>query len=106
MHLSRDGRLLSVQNFTMGNHEVDTGSLPYGIYDVEVEVVVNGKVVDKRMQRVNKLFSPNRGANAAGLAILGRDAAHGRLARRTGTPPPGKGLLFAWRFGYRQSANA
>ena len=48
----------------MGNHEVDTGSLPYGIYDVEVEVVVNGKVVDKRMQRVNKLFSPNRGANA------------------------------------------
>ena len=65
VHLSRDGRLLSVQNFTMGNHEVDTGSLPYGIYDVEVEVVVNGKVVDKRMQRVNKLFSPNRGANAA-----------------------------------------
>ncbi|WP_411261616.1 CS1-pili formation C-terminal domain-containing protein [Serratia marcescens] len=64
VHLSRDGRLLSVQNFTMGNHEVDTGSLPYGIYDVEVEVVVNGKVVDKRMQRVNKLFSPNRGANA------------------------------------------
>ncbi|WP_315902129.1 CS1-pili formation C-terminal domain-containing protein [Serratia liquefaciens] len=64
VHLSREGRLLSVQNFAMGNHEVDTGNLPYGIYDVEVEVVVNGKVVDKRMQRVNKLFSPNRGANA------------------------------------------
>ncbi|CAI0806845.1 Uncharacterised protein [Serratia quinivorans] len=64
VHLSREGRLLSVQNFAMGNHEVDTGNLPYGIYDVEVEVVVNGRVVDKRMQRVNKLFSPNRGANA------------------------------------------
>ncbi|CAI0953986.1 Uncharacterised protein [Serratia quinivorans] len=64
VHLSRDGRLLSVQNFAMGNHEVDTGNLPYGIYDVEVEVVVNGRVVDKRLQRVNKLFSPNRGANA------------------------------------------
>ncbi|WP_261151380.1 CS1-pili formation C-terminal domain-containing protein [Serratia quinivorans] len=64
VHLSREGRLLSVQNFAMGNHEVDTGNLPYGIYDVEVEVVVNGRVVDKRLQRVNKLFSPNRGANA------------------------------------------
>ncbi len=57
MHLTRDGRLLSVQNFAMGNHEVDTRGLPYGIYDVEVEVVVNGRVVSKRTQRVNKLFS-------------------------------------------------
>ena len=45
VHLTRDGRLLSVQNFTMGNHEVDTRGLPYGIYDVEVEVIVNGRVV-------------------------------------------------------------
>lgn len=64
VHLSRDGRLLSVQNFAMGNNEVDTGNLPYGIYEVEVEVVINGRVVDKHMQRVNKLFSPSRGANA------------------------------------------
>ena len=40
VHLSRDGRLLSVQNFVMGNHEVDTRGLPYGIYDVDVEVIV------------------------------------------------------------------
>lgn len=60
VHLTRDGRLLSVQNFTMGNHEVDTRGLPYGIYDVEVEVIVNGRVISKRTQRVNKLFS--RGA--------------------------------------------
>lgn len=64
VHLSRDGRLLSVQNFMMGNHEVDTRGLPYGIYDVNVEVVVNGRVVSKRTQRVNKLFTRGRGAGA------------------------------------------
>ncbi|MHA7848591.1 CS1-pili formation C-terminal domain-containing protein [Serratia sp. D1N4] len=64
VHLSRDGRLLSVQNFTMGSHEVDTGNLPYGIYDIEVEVVINGRVTEKRMQRINKLFSPGSAANA------------------------------------------
>lgn len=60
----RDGRLLSVQNFVMGNHEVDTRGLPYGIYDVDVEVIVNGRVVSKRTQRVNKLFTRGRGAGA------------------------------------------
>lgn len=64
VHLSREGRLLSVQNFTMGNHEVDTRGLPYGIYDVDVEVVVNGRVVSKRTERVNKLFRSGRGAGA------------------------------------------
>ncbi|HDK5884927.1 TPA: CS1-pili formation C-terminal domain-containing protein [Klebsiella variicola] len=64
VHLTRDGRLLSVQNFAMGNHEVDTRGLPYGIYDVEVEVIVNGRVVSKRTQRVNKLFSRGRGIGA------------------------------------------
>ncbi len=28
VHLTRDGGLISVQNFTMGNHEVDTRGLP------------------------------------------------------------------------------
>ncbi len=64
VHLSRDGRLLSVQNFAMGNHEVDTGTLPFGIYDVQVEVVVNGQVINRRIQRVNKLYSPLRAAGA------------------------------------------
>ncbi|WBF47766.1 fimbrial biogenesis outer membrane usher protein [Serratia rubidaea] len=64
VHVAREGRLLSVQNFAMGNHEVDTGSLPYGIYDVDVEVVVNGKAINKHTQRITKLFSPNHGANA------------------------------------------
>ncbi|EMN8534245.1 CS1-pili formation C-terminal domain-containing protein [Enterobacter hormaechei] len=64
VHLIRDGRLLSVQNFAMGNHEVDTSGLPYGIYDVDVEIVVNGRVINKRKQRVNKLFSRGRGLGA------------------------------------------
>ncbi|MGX5085694.1 CS1-pili formation C-terminal domain-containing protein [Enterobacter sp. UPMP2052] len=64
VHLIRDGRLLSVQNFAMGSYEVDTRGLPYGIYDVEVEVIVNGRVVSKRTQRVNKLFSRGRGVGA------------------------------------------
>lgn len=38
--------------------------LPYGIYDVEVEVIVNGRVISKRTQRVNKLFSRGRGVGA------------------------------------------
>ncbi|MEB6412253.1 fimbrial biogenesis outer membrane usher protein [Enterobacter vonholyi] len=64
VHLLRDGRLLSVQNFAMGSYEVDTRGLPYGIYDVEVEVIVNGRVVSKRTQRVNKLFSRGRGVGS------------------------------------------
>ncbi len=48
----------------MGNHEVDTRGLPYGIYDVEVEVIVNGRVISKRPQRVNKLFSRGRSIGA------------------------------------------
>ena len=64
VHLMRDGRLLSVQNFAMGSYEVDTRGLPYGIYDVEVEVIVNGRVVSKRTQRVNKLFSRGRGVGS------------------------------------------
>lgn len=62
VHVKREGRLLSVQNFTMGNHEIDTKGLPYGSYDVDIETVVNGRVVGKRIQRVNKLFSPGHGS--------------------------------------------
>lgn len=64
VHISRDGRLLSVQNFAMGSHEVDTGNLPFGMYDVLVEVVVNGQVISRRTQRVNKLYNPSRAAGA------------------------------------------
>ncbi|PDO87929.1 fimbrial biogenesis outer membrane usher protein [Kosakonia sacchari] len=60
VHIYREGKLLSVQNFGMGNHEVDTRGLPYGIYDVNVEIVVNGRITSKTTQRVNKIFSRYR----------------------------------------------
>lgn len=63
VQLYRDGKLLSVQNFGMGNHEVDTRDLPYGIYDVSVEVIVNGRIISKNIQRINKLFARGRGAD-------------------------------------------
>ncbi len=93
VHLTRDGRLLSVQNFAMGNHEVDTRGLPYGIYDVEVEVIVNGRVVSKRTQRVNKLFSRGRGAGAAGVAGMGRQFSYGSLVREREKPGRRKSWL-------------
>lgn len=59
VHIKRDGRLLSIQNFKMGSYEVDTSTLPYGIYDVDVEVVANGKVLSSTHQRINKSFANN-----------------------------------------------
>lgn len=63
VYLYREGRLLSIQNFDMGNHEVDTRSLPYGSYDIDAEVMVNSKIIEKRSYRINKLFTRN-GNNA------------------------------------------
>ena len=62
VHLSRDGKLLSVQNFSMGSHEVDTSGLPYGIYDIKVDVIVNGQHINQTIQRVNKLFARGKSA--------------------------------------------
>lgn len=101
VHLTRDGRLLSVQNFAMGNHEVDTRGLPYGIYDVEVEVIVNGRVVSKRTQRVNKLFSRTRRRRAAGVAGMGRQFSYGSLVREREKDPAGERELAGRPFGLR-----
>ncbi|MGX5028241.1 TcfC E-set like domain-containing protein [Enterobacter asburiae] len=64
VHVFRDGRLLSVQNFNMGSYEIDTSRFPYGVYDVRVDVVVNGRTVNTRVSRVNKIFARQQ---AAGL---------------------------------------
>ncbi|MBE2376382.1 TcfC E-set like domain-containing protein, partial [Klebsiella pneumoniae] len=45
VHVYRDGKLLSIQNFSMGSYELDTSRLPFGIYNVDIQVVVNGRVV-------------------------------------------------------------
>ncbi len=56
VRIYREGKLLSIQSFPMGNFEVDTAPLPFGIYQVEVEVVIDGKVHAKQTQTVNKTF--------------------------------------------------
>ena len=56
VRIYRQGKLLNIQNFPMGNFEVDTSVLPYGIYDVSIETVVDGKVVTTQNQTINKSF--------------------------------------------------
>lgn len=57
VHVYRNGKLLSIQNFSMGSYEIDTSHLPFGIYDVEVQVLVNGRIYSSRIANVNKTFS-------------------------------------------------
>ena len=57
VHIYRDNRLLSIQNFPMGSYELDTKTLPFGVYNVDVQVVVNGKVVNRHNAQINKTFS-------------------------------------------------
>ncbi|CBG89661.1 CS1-pili formation C-terminal domain-containing protein [Citrobacter rodentium] len=67
VHVLRDGRLLSVQNFNMGSYEIDTSRFPYGVYDVTVNVVINGRTVNSRVSRVNKIFARQQPAGIQGL---------------------------------------
>ncbi|MBG5951267.1 MULTISPECIES: CS1-pili formation C-terminal domain-containing protein [Proteus] len=57
VRLYRDGKLLSIQNFPMGSFEVDTAPLPFGIYEVDIEVVIDGKVRSQQRQTVNKSYN-------------------------------------------------
>lgn len=57
VHITRDGKLLSIQNFSMGNYEIDTSRLPFGVYNVDVHVIVNGKEVSSRTAQINKTFA-------------------------------------------------
>ncbi|MEZ0534225.1 TcfC E-set like domain-containing protein [Enterobacter sp. KB-221C9] len=57
VHVYRDGKLLSIQNFSMGSYELDTSRLPFGIYNVDIKVIVNGRIVSSRTANINKTFS-------------------------------------------------
>lgn len=59
VRIYKDTRLISIQNFSMGNKEIETSAFPSGIYDVLVEVIVNGQVVSKTTQRVDKYSFSN-----------------------------------------------
>lgn len=56
VRIYRQGKLLNIQNFPMGNYEIDTSVLPYGIYEVTIETVVDGTVVTTQHQTINKSF--------------------------------------------------
>ncbi|GAA3916372.1 MULTISPECIES: CS1-pili formation C-terminal domain-containing protein [Gibbsiella] len=58
VHITRDGNLIDIQSFGMGSFEVDTSRFPYGTYNVDVEVVVNGRTVSKQSALINKPVSP------------------------------------------------
>lgn len=57
VHIFRDDRLLSIQNFPMGSYEIDTARLPFGVYNVDIQIVVNGRKVSSRSAQINKTFS-------------------------------------------------
>ncbi|MEY2345332.1 TcfC E-set like domain-containing protein [Proteus mirabilis] len=61
VRIYRQGKLLNIQNFPMGNFEVDTSMLPYGIYEVTIETVIDGKVVTTQHQTINKSFGTANG---------------------------------------------
>ncbi|HHR5860535.1 TPA: TcfC E-set like domain-containing protein [Providencia alcalifaciens] len=56
IRIYRQGKLLNIQNYPMGNFEIDTSMLPYGIYDVTIETIIDGEVVKTQDQTINKSF--------------------------------------------------
>lgn len=84
VHIYRQGRLLNIQNFPMGSFEVDTSRLPFGIYDVDVEVVIDGKVHSRMRQTINKAFSSNNiEANQTSWQLYGGYVDYNTRSRRT-----------------------
>lgn len=67
----RDERLLNVQRVSMGNHQLDTGRLPIGIYDVRVDIVIGGQVVSSRRYHVNKLSASKQYGDNLGWQFWG-----------------------------------
>lgn len=59
--LYRDGKLINIQRFAVGNHEIDTSVLPYGIYSVDIEVVSGGHRLSRSVYQINKPFSAEVG---------------------------------------------
>ncbi|MBL0669025.1 CS1-pili formation C-terminal domain-containing protein [Aeromonas jandaei] len=51
----REGRMIALQNLAIGNQNIDTSSFPSGVYNVTVEVYVDGRLTDTSTQRVTKL---------------------------------------------------
>ncbi len=52
----RENRLIAIQNLSMGNQRIDTTSFPNGVYNVKVEIYVDGYLTETSTQRVTKLM--------------------------------------------------
>lgn len=60
VHVYRDDRMLAVVNLPIGNQTLDTKTFPNGVYNVTVEVYVDGRLVNTSTQRVTKLGGNNQ----------------------------------------------
>ncbi|WP_440615176.1 TcfC E-set like domain-containing protein [Cysteiniphilum sp. 6C5] len=54
VNVYKDGRLISVQNFSAGNHLLQTESFPSGIYPIRIEITEAGQVVQTKTAMINK----------------------------------------------------
>lgn len=82
-HVYRNGRLLSIENFPMGSFEIDTGRLPFGIYDVDIEVMIDGEVRSRTTHRINKAFSnSNADMNEVSWEVYGGYVDYDRKVER------------------------
>jgi hypothetical protein len=81
----RDGKLISLQNFSIGNHRIDTSRFPHGSYSVTVEIHIDGRLTESNSQRVTKLgnslgFDQEWGWQSwGGLMETSQDGSHSPL---------------------------
>lgn len=105
VRIYRQGKLLNIQNFPMGNFEVDTSILPYGIYEVTIETVIDGKVVTTQHQTINKSFGAGHGDyNKLTWEIYGGyidfDKRHFIRGENSQSQTPGQSYLAGISFAY------
>ncbi len=81
VRILKEGKLVSIQNLPIGSHELNTKGLPSGIYDVEVEVYIDGKLVSANRQRVNKTIISNRDSGELQWQIWGGAVEPGERSR-------------------------
>lgn len=64
----RSGRLIDIQRFSMGSHQLDTTRLPGGTYNVNVKIIVGNDEVSSRQYRVSKPKSTENHNGDGGLS--------------------------------------
>ena len=57
VRIYRGNQLLSVQNYDIGSHEIDTNSFPSGVYQVKIDIYNGTQKLREEVQTVNKPFN-------------------------------------------------